>query len=179
MMLKGYRVDDGYAAGRGWQAKENAVDGLVRVFEGMKDDFGVGDVLEAKVGACHDAKRSGRRRLGIAVRSPARRNPLPVLTGPPELRHDLDSSFCWLCVEQPSGFSVWNPHRLRSQVFMWFRFILRTVAFGGFGSTGQQAPAYNLTGEPELFKLVTGTTSLSTSNGKWFAPVICHIHGLD
>jgi len=66
---------------------------------------------------------------------------------------------------------------------MWFRFppfdalILRMVAFGAIGLTGQQAPAYNLTGEPEL--LVTGTTSLSTSNGKWFAPGICHIHGLD
>jgi|SRR5712691_9446421 len=111
-MLKGYRVDDGYAAGRGWQAKENAVDGLVRVFEGMKDDFGVGEVLEAKVGACHDAKRSGRRlRLGVAVGSPARRNPLPVLTGPPELRHDLqvDSSFCWLCVEHPLAFRCGIP----------------------------------------------------------------------
>jgi hypothetical protein len=51
MMLKGYRVDDGYAAGRGWRTKENAVDGLVRVFEGMKNDFGVGKVLEAKVWA--------------------------------------------------------------------------------------------------------------------------------
>jgi len=49
-MLKGYRVDDGYAVGRGG-TKENAVDGLVRVFEGMKNDFGVGEVLEAKVWA--------------------------------------------------------------------------------------------------------------------------------
>ena len=50
-MLKGYSVDDGYAAGRGWRAKENAIDGLVRVFEGMKNDFGVGEVLEAEVWA--------------------------------------------------------------------------------------------------------------------------------
>jgi len=48
-MLEGHRVDDldGSVGGR-LSTEEQTVDGLVGVFESMDDEFGVGEVVEAK-----------------------------------------------------------------------------------------------------------------------------------
>jgi hypothetical protein len=48
-MLEGHRVDDVDEAIRGRVlAEEQAIDGFVGVFESMDDEFGVGEVIEAK-----------------------------------------------------------------------------------------------------------------------------------
>ena len=49
MVLERYRVDDDHDSRRGGVTKEYTVDGLVRVFESMNDDFCVGEVLELKL----------------------------------------------------------------------------------------------------------------------------------
>ena len=51
VVLERYRVDDDYDSGRGGVTKEYTVDGLVRVFEGMKDEFGISEIFEVKVWA--------------------------------------------------------------------------------------------------------------------------------
>jgi hypothetical protein len=58
MMLERDRVDDldGVGRGLGQRAEEYTVDGLMGVFEGMKDDFSVREVGESKGWARHSTK---------------------------------------------------------------------------------------------------------------------------
>jgi hypothetical protein len=56
VVLEGYCVDDDYGVGSvrsRWGTEEYAIDGLVGVFEGVKDEFGVGEVFETKVWVGH------------------------------------------------------------------------------------------------------------------------------
>jgi len=51
VLLERYRVDDDYDSGRGGVTKEYTVDGLVRVFDGMKDEFSISEIFEVIVWA--------------------------------------------------------------------------------------------------------------------------------
>ena len=89
----------------------------------MKNDFGVGEVIEVKGWACHDTDGSGRVRVGVGmtVGTPAR-NPATVLGGLSVVWHGLDLPFVGFAVEHFLSFRFGVPHRLRSQVFMDLRF---------------------------------------------------------
>jgi hypothetical protein len=82
MMLERNRVD--YVNGptrRGRCAKEHTVDCLVRVFEGMEYDFGVGEVGELKAWARHAAELSRLRGSPNDGIRPARDNNRDTLLG--------------------------------------------------------------------------------------------------
>ncbi len=66
MVLERNRVDyvNGLASRRGRCTEEHTVDCFVRVFEGMKYEFGIGEVSELKAWARHAAKSSWRRPTG-------------------------------------------------------------------------------------------------------------------
>ena len=52
-MLEGHRVDDVNGSICRVMSKEQTVNCLVRIFESMADDFGVGEVVEVKSWAGH------------------------------------------------------------------------------------------------------------------------------
>ena len=93
MVLERNRVD--YVNGptsssRRRYAKQDAVDRLVRVFEGMKDEFGVGEVGELKAWARHAAKSSGGGGRWVPAR---RRDNLDTLLHLSPMRHSSTSLF--------------------------------------------------------------------------------------
>jgi len=91
----------------------------------MENDFGVGEVFEAKVWACH-AANGARVRVVIPVGNPARRRNLAtVLAGLSQLWHDLDrpfvgfasGSFRLFGLESPS-FEVWGIYVVSVSLLM-------------------------------------------------------------
>ena len=74
----------------------------------MKNDFGVGEVLEAKGWACHDANGSCRVRVGMTIGTPDR-NLATVLGGFPVVWHDFDLLFVGFVVDHLLSFWFGAP----------------------------------------------------------------------
>jgi hypothetical protein len=102
-MLKRYRVSDDNAAGWVGRTDKYAVDGLVRVFEGVEDEFTICEVFEAEVWACHAAEHwcvgiTWASTTGAPDRNRDARQ--PTVVSAPLVRHFLFcvDTFCWYCL---------------------------------------------------------------------------------